>query len=97
MAHDPSITKAWLRGGAGPMRDRRAPRGGARNESADLLAEALEELQEAAEEAPDGTLVVPADRWLTFPVERIVRGERRDDLETTADWLRACGLNLDEE
>jgi hypothetical protein len=32
-------TSAWLRGGAGPMADRRAPRGGARNEMADALEE----------------------------------------------------------
>lgn len=60
------------------MKDRRAPRGGARNESADLLAEALEELQE------------------TIPHRvTLVRGERVE--LDTADWLRACGLDLPEE
>lgn len=32
-------TDAWLRGGAGPMKDRRTPRGGAQNRQAEWLAE----------------------------------------------------------
>lgn len=42
-------TSAALRT-AGPMRDRRAPRGGARNDHADLLAEYEEERREGPEE-----------------------------------------------
>lgn len=34
---------AWLRGGAGPHHDRRASRGGARNDSRDWVYEAAEE------------------------------------------------------
>lgn len=48
MPGDRDVTRAWLRDGAGPMRDRRAPRGGARNESRDLIAE------EAGERLMDG-------------------------------------------
>lgn len=44
-------TDAWLRGGAGPMRDRRSPRGGARNDSRDLADQAAEEAALTAEEA----------------------------------------------
>jgi len=37
------ITDAWLRSGAGPMKDRRAPKGGSKNTTKDLLNEVADE------------------------------------------------------
>jgi hypothetical protein len=54
MPADKSITAAWLRGGAGAMKDRRAPRGGARNEQADWMAEWDFEDEDASEPEEDG-------------------------------------------
>jgi hypothetical protein len=48
---------AWLRGGAGYMKDRRSSRGGATNESRDLLEEALEESVDVDSEEQDDTEV----------------------------------------
>lgn len=42
---------AHFRGSAGSMKDRRAPRRGARNESRDLIHQGIEEFQEEEEES----------------------------------------------
>jgi len=39
---DARIPKAWLRGGAGPMKDRRAPRGGDRAERRQAIEDQVE-------------------------------------------------------
>jgi len=39
---NPKAIDAWLRSGAGPMHDRRAPRGGAINSTAKYLTEGLD-------------------------------------------------------
>jgi hypothetical protein len=40
-----------------------------------------------------GTEPAPDDEW-HIATERIVRGEVRNDLRNTVEWLRACGLDL---
>lgn len=54
---NPYAVLATRRGGAGPHRDRRAPRGGARNDQADLLEEFFDE-NEITNSSHDDELVI---------------------------------------
>ncbi len=59
MSHKPQ--DAWLRGGAGPMRARRAERGGTRNDSRDLLEQALDEVEDSTYTVTDNDEVEKCD------------------------------------
>lgn len=48
-------TKAWLRGGAGPMKDRRAPRGGSSNLTKEQLKDYIYDLEDSMWELTDST------------------------------------------
>ncbi|NMC71808.1 MAG: DUF1273 domain-containing protein [Myxococcales bacterium] len=80
---------AVRRRGGGPMGDRRAPRGGARNEARELLAEAEEELREeraaaqvelpgAVAEAGPRRVAVTGNRGVTAADRTIIRHALRD-------------------